>query len=132
LRRQFSSAQSASPTTCLLILSILKNSHDHKPLYFLTHDGSQHIFSRHGVPIQDREKSPLVGMLMVERSARCPESYIRDLKGSFKEVSIGPMTLKGDRGPSLWPTSLEDSGSSIRLLKNLKGSTCHEINHLDN
>lgn len=55
----------------------------HKPLYFLTHEERPHIFSGYGIPIQDGEKSPLVGILMVDRPTRCPESYIRDLKENF-------------------------------------------------
>ena len=69
-----------------------------KPLCFLTHEGRPQIFSGYGVPLKDMQKSPLVGMLMVDRPTRCPESYIWDLRETFGEAVIGPMTLGGDRG----------------------------------
>jgi hypothetical protein len=68
---------------------------NHKPFYFLTHEGRPDIFLGYGISIRDGEKSPLVWMLMVDRPTRCPESYIRDLRENFGEAIIGPMTLKG-------------------------------------
>ena len=69
-----------------------------KPLCFLTHEGRPQIFSGYGVPLKDMQKSSLVGMLMVDRPARCPDNYLQDLKEAFGEVIIGPMTPRGDRG----------------------------------
>jgi hypothetical protein len=68
-----------------------------KPLYFLTHNGRPHIFSGYGIPLNEG-KSPLVGMLMVDRPARCPDNYLKDLKQAFGHVVIGPMTIYGERG----------------------------------
>ena len=67
-----------------------------KPLYFLIHKDNPQMFSGYGVPISE-SKYPLVGMLMVDRPARCPDNYLQDLKEAFGEVIIGPMTLKGDK-----------------------------------
>jgi hypothetical protein len=88
---------------------------NHKPFYFLTHEGRPHIFSGYGVPIRDGEKSPLVGMLMVDRPTRCPESYVRELRENFGEVIIGPMTLKGDRG--LFTQIRIDDPASLELVR---------------
>lgn len=70
----------------------------HKLLYFLTHEGKPEIFSGYGIPLNEGEKSPLIGMLMVDRPSRCPETYIRELRETFGEAIIGPMTTGGDRG----------------------------------
>ncbi len=70
----------------------------HKPLYFLTHEANPGVFSGYGIPLKEGQKSPLVGMLMVDRPARCPDSYIRSLREAFGEVFIGPMTSNYDRG----------------------------------
>jgi len=48
----------------------------HKPLYFLTHEGHPSMLSGYGIPLKEGEKSPLVGMVMVDRPERCPEEYL--------------------------------------------------------
>jgi hypothetical protein len=73
-----------------------------KPLYFLTHEGNPQIFSGYGIPIQDGGKSPLIGMLMVDRPSRCPNSYIQRLMETFGDVFVGPMTSNYDRGVYAW------------------------------
>ncbi len=83
-----------------------------KPLYFLTHEGNPAMFSGYGIPLKDGKKSPLVGMLMVDRPQKCPDSYIEKLREVFGEAIIGPMTLNHDRGLYTWmsikdPASLE-------------------------
>jgi hypothetical protein len=70
----------------------------HKPLYFLTHEGNPRVFSGYGIPLKEGIKSPLVGMLMVDRPSPCPPAYIRELEDTFGEVFIGPMTSNYDRG----------------------------------
>jgi len=55
------------------------------------------MFSGYGIPFAEG-KSPLVGMVMVDRPNTCPESYIRELRKAFGEAIIGPMTLNGGRG----------------------------------
>ena len=64
-----------------------------KPLYFLTHEDNPSMFSGYGIPIS-KGKSPLAGILMIDRPSRCPESYIQKLKETFDEVIIGPMAMK--------------------------------------
>ena len=61
-------------------------------------------------------KSPLVGMLMVDRPSRCPEDYIQDLKETFGEVIIGPMTINGERG--LFTQMRIEDPYSLDLVKN--------------
>ena len=56
------------------------------------------MFSCYGIPLEAGQKSRLVGMLMIDRSSRCPENYIGDLRRTFGEAIIGPITLNGDRG----------------------------------
>jgi hypothetical protein len=82
-----------------------------KPLYFLTHEGNAQMFSGYGIPLNEG-KSPLVGMVMIDRPNRCPESYIKELREVFGEAIIGPMTFNHDRGLYTWmnikdPASLE-------------------------
>jgi len=69
-----------------------------RPLYFLTHEGNPGIFSGYGIPLKEGEKSPLVGMLMVDRPDRCSEAYLQGLRDSFGEVMLGPIISNGDGG----------------------------------
>ena len=87
-----------------------------KPLYFLTHAGNPRIFSGYGIPLKDNQKSPLSGMLMIDRPSRCPERYIQELKETFDEVIIGPMTMNGDRG--LFTQMRIEDPYSLDLVKN--------------
>jgi hypothetical protein len=57
-----------------------------KPLYFLTHESNPGIFSGYGIPLRNGEKSPLIGMLMIDRPSKCPENYISDLRKTFGEA----------------------------------------------
>ena len=68
-----------------------------KPLYFLTHEGNPGIFSGYGIPLSEG-KSPLVGMLMIDRPERCPPEYLDSLHETFGDIEVAPMTSKGDRG----------------------------------
>jgi len=43
-------------------------------------------------------KSPLIGMIMIDRPRPCPPAYIREMKDTFGEIFIGPMTSNYDRG----------------------------------
>jgi hypothetical protein len=69
-----------------------------KPLYFLTHEGNPGVFSGYGIPLKEGTKSPLVGMLLLDRPERCPQEYLDRIYDTFGEYQIGPMTSKGDRG----------------------------------
>lgn len=55
------------------------------------------MFSGYGIPLKEG-KSPLVGMLMVDRPSPCSPAYISELKDTFGEVFIGPMTSNYERG----------------------------------
>jgi hypothetical protein len=48
--------------------------------------------------LREDAKSPLIGMLMIDRPSACPPAYIRELKDTFGEVFIGPITSNYDRG----------------------------------
>jgi hypothetical protein len=69
-----------------------------KPLYFPTHEGNPGVFSGYGISLMEDAKSPLIGMLMIDRPSPCPPAYIRELKDTFGEVFIGPITSNYDRG----------------------------------
>jgi hypothetical protein len=86
-----------------------------KPLYFLTHEDNLQMFSGYGIPISEG-KSPLAGMLMIDRPSRYPERYIQELKETFDEVIIGPMTMNGDRG--LFTQMRIEDPYSLDLVKN--------------
>jgi hypothetical protein len=51
------------------------------------------MFSGYGIPLNEG-KSPLVGMLMVDRPRRCPNSYIRELRDAFGEAIVGHLWRK--------------------------------------
>jgi hypothetical protein len=68
-----------------------------KRLYFLTHEGNPGIFSGYGIPLSEG-KSPLVGMLMIDRPVKCPPEYLDRLYETFGDIEVAPMTSKGDRG----------------------------------
>lgn len=55
------------------------------------------MFSAFGIPLREGEKSPLVGMLLVEKTDPSTEEYIEELRQAFGDVQTGPMTSKGDR-----------------------------------
>ena len=101
---------------------------DQKPVYFLTHEGNPRIFSGYGIPLSEG-KSPLVGMLMIDRPSRCPERYIQELKETFDEVIIGPMTMNGDRG--LFTQMRIEDPYSLDLVKNdLSGPNLEETRYV--
>jgi hypothetical protein len=68
----------------------------HNPLYFLTYERNPRIFSGYGIPLRNGEKSPLMGMLMVDRPNKCSENYISDLGKTFCEAMFhnGYVTLE--------------------------------------
>ena len=86
-----------------------------KPLYFLTHEENPWMFSGYGIPLKEG-KSPLAGMLMIDRPTRCPEGYLQELKEAFGEVVAGPMTFNGDRG--LFTQMRIEDPYSLDLVKN--------------
>ena len=69
-----------------------------KPLYFLTHQGKPDVFSGYGISLIEDAKSPLVGMLVIDRPVRCPPEYLDRLHDAFGDTDVAPMTSKGDRG----------------------------------
>jgi len=85
------------------------------PLYFLTHEGNPDIFSGYGIPVLDGKKSPLLGMLMVDRPSTCPDEYLQDLTARFGGVLIGKMTKNGDRG--ILTEMIIEEPMSLGLLK---------------
>jgi hypothetical protein len=99
-----------------------------KPLYFLTHEDNPWMFSGYGIPISEG-KSPLAGMLMIDRPTRCPEGYLQELKKAFGEVVAGPMTLNGDRG--LFTQMRVDDPYSLDLVKDdLSGLNMEETRYV--
>jgi hypothetical protein len=67
----------------------------HKSQYFLTHENNPNMFSGYGIPLNEG-KSPLMGMLMIDRPNRCPENYVSDLRKAFGEAMFhkGYVTLE--------------------------------------
>jgi hypothetical protein len=54
----------------------------HNPLYFLAYEGRPHIFSGYGIPLGNGQKSPHIGMLIVnrlDRPARHLKQYLESL-----------------------------------------------------
>jgi hypothetical protein len=52
------------------------------------------MFSAFGIPLKEGEKSPLVGMLQVEKTDPPTEEYIEELRQAFGDVHTGP-TIRG-------------------------------------
>jgi hypothetical protein len=99
-----------------------------KPLYFPTHQDNPQMFSGYGIPISEG-KSPLAGMLMIDRPTRCPEGYLKELKEAFGEVVAGPMTLNRDRG--LFAQMRIDDPYSLDLVKDdLSGPNMEETRYV--
>ena len=71
---------------------------DKKPLYFLTHEGQPYVFSAFGLPLEEEKKSPLAGMLLLDRPSMCPDWFLERLTGTFGKIILAPMTMKRERG----------------------------------
>lgn len=69
-----------------------------KRLYFLTHEGNPGVFSGYGISLKEGTKSPLIGMLLLDRPMKCPPEYLDRIYDAFGDYQIGPMTSNGDRG----------------------------------
>jgi hypothetical protein len=86
-----------------------------KPLYFLTHEGNPRMFSGYGIPIEEGTKSPLIGMMLLDRPAKCAPEYLDSIHETFGDYQIGPMTTKGDR--ELYTHMRIDDPLSVELLR---------------
>ncbi len=73
-----------------------------KPLYFLTHEGQPYVFSGSILPFEEEKKSPLAGMLLLDRPSPCPAWYLERLSGTFGKVITAPMTMQGKGALCPW------------------------------
>jgi len=86
-----------------------------KALYFLTHEERPEMFSGYGIPLNEGDKSSLVGMLMVDRPERVAPEYLDRIYNTFGEFQLGPMTSNGDRG--LYTRMRIDDPISLELVR---------------
>jgi hypothetical protein len=83
-----------------------------KPLYFPTQEGNPKLFSGYGIPLKEGTKSPLVGMLLLDRPTKCPPEYLDRVRNTFGDYQIRLMTSKGERGCTLGGRRL---GSDLKI-----------------
>lgn len=67
-------------------------------LFFLTHPGTENIFSGYGLTIQPNQKGYLSGLLMVDRPKPANPGWLQEVENVFGEYSLVPMTTSGERG----------------------------------
>jgi len=54
-----------------------------RPLYFLTHEGNRGVFSGYGIPLSEGTKSPLIGMLLLNRPEKWLFEYLDRIHETF-------------------------------------------------
>jgi len=67
-------------------------------LYFLSHPGTDDVFSGYGLVAREGFKDYLVGVLMVDRPRPVPPEWLRDIEEAFGVVELVEMTPEGERG----------------------------------
>ena len=67
-------------------------------LFFLSHPGTEFIFSGYGLIVQEGQKEELVGLLMVDRPRPADPGWLSRIKEAFGEYQLAPMTTTGERG----------------------------------
>lgn len=100
-----------------------------KTLYFLTHEGEPESFSGYGIPILEDEKSPLIGMLLVDVPEEGLEDYFDKIYKTFGEFMVGPVTRKGEMGmyAEMW---VEDPFSEKLLKQGIGDSVAQDIGEI--
>jgi hypothetical protein len=66
-------------------------------LFFLTHPGSEDIFSGCGLAIKQGRKNLLVGMLMIDRPHPADPAWLKHVEEVFGEYQLVPITVAGER-----------------------------------
>ena len=67
-------------------------------LFFLEHPGTEQIFSGYGLTVRPGTKEFLVGLLMVDRPAPVDPGWLAEVRATFGEYQLVPMTASGERG----------------------------------
>ena len=83
-------------------------------VYYLWHPNTEDVFSGYGLGI---DKDYIVGFLMVDRPRKAPAGYLNDIKKTFGEYELHPITTDGCRG-ILCQMSIEEE--SRKYIKNFQ------------
>jgi hypothetical protein len=67
-------------------------------LLFLSHSGTEEVFSGYGLTMQPRTEELLVGLLMVDRPHQADPEWLAEVEATFGEYELIPMTPTGERG----------------------------------
>lgn len=67
-------------------------------LYFLSHPGTENVFSGYGLVAREGFKDYLVGVLMVDRPRPADPEWLRLVEETFGEYELVEMTATGERG----------------------------------
>jgi hypothetical protein len=67
-------------------------------LFFLEHPGTEQLFSGFGLTMRQGSKEFLVGLLMVDRPTPVDPGWLKEVKATFGEYQLVPMTVTRERG----------------------------------
>ena len=83
-------------------------------LFFLSHPGSDHIFSGYGLTTQTDSREFLVGLLMIDRPGPVDPGWLMDVEDTFGDYQLIAMTATGERGIACQVQIEPDSAQHLR------------------
>ena len=85
-------------------------------LLFLTHPGTDSVFSGYGLVVESGSTERLVGLLLVDRPRPVSTAWLGSVKSHFGDVKLYPMTQQGERGIACQMWIDEESRQYLRQL----------------
>lgn len=67
-------------------------------LFFLSHPGSEYIFSGYGLTLQPDKKEYIAGLLIIDRPKPAGPKWLKKVEDTFGECNLAPMVTTGERG----------------------------------
>jgi hypothetical protein len=67
-------------------------------LFFLSHPGSEYIFSAYGLTLQPDRKEYIAGLLIIDRPKPANPEWLKKVEDTFGECNFAPMVTSGERG----------------------------------
>ena len=93
-------------------------------LFFLSHPGSDHIFSAYGLTTQADRREFLVGLLMIDRPGPVDPGWLEEVEATFGGYQLVQMTATGERGIAC---QMQIEPESLTYLGRLRGDKATAI-----
>lgn len=90
-------------------------------LLCLYHPDTSNIFSGYGLVVRPGWPGYMVGLLMVDRPFPAPDSWLQNIRNTYGECELLPMTAGGERGLLCQMQVEEDSLPHLRYFAGLPG-----------